>query len=672
MAHMFGGVSWKKARQAAATPAPVQVQEQEVVETTATVESTLAPALLGSVVALYAVTFAILSVMQHASFQTNAFDLGNMDQAVWNTLHGRFLEFTNWEGGNTRLAVHVEPILFLVAPFYALYSGPETLLVLQSVVLALGALPAFWLARRVLDNVFAAAVCGFTYLLAPALEIANLADFHAVSFSSTLLLFAFYYAYQRNNVGFFIAAVLAMATKEHVPFTIFLMGLYIVFVQRRLIVGYAASGIALAWAAIAFGIVLPHFNPEGVSPYLSRYDQLGRDPLDMLTNVLSDPGAAIGLVLEPAKLDYVQSVFSPTLYLALLSPATVVMALPDLAINLLSNFPEMFAGRAHYGAVLVPVVTISTILGLANARRLLERVHPLSAQWGVGVLAVLVLGSSLMSFWQQVFLPLTDHLPETTKRMGAAHELKALIPPDAAVAASTTLNPHVSQRQQVSLFPDIEQAEYIFLDVTASPYPIDAANQWWRVQKLLNSGDWGVVAARNGYLLLRRGAPSSALTEEFYTFVRGDSSAVTVPLSLMFGDAVELAGYDLVPGEQLHGTVPHAKMTLFFKTHQWLPQDFLISVSVVGDGNQEIYHERYQPTTLWVPPTKWAPGELMQVQLPWLPLARANHAEVRVELVGTQEPYAPLPFLLPEAGVAQQPLRNDGTAVRIVELRKGF
>ena len=230
MAHMFGGVSWKKARQAAATPAPVQ--EQEVVETTATVESTLAPALLGSVVALYAVTFAILSVMQHASFQTNAFDLGNMDQAVWNTLHGRFLEFTNWEGGNTRLAVHVEPILFLVAPFYALYSGPETLLVLQSVVLALGALPAFWLARRVLGNVFAAAVCGFTYLLAPALEIANLADFHAVAFSSTLLLFAFYYAYQRNNVGFFLAAVLAMATKEHVPFTIFLMGLYIVFVQR--------------------------------------------------------------------------------------------------------------------------------------------------------------------------------------------------------------------------------------------------------------------------------------------------------------------------------------------------------------------------------------------------------------------------------------------------------
>ena len=111
-----------------------------------------------------------------------------------------------------------------------------------------------------------AAVCGFTYLLAPALEIANLADFHAVSFSSTLLLFAFYYAYQRNNVGFFLAAVLAMATKEHVPFTIFLMGLYIVFVQRRLIVGYAASGIALAWAAIAFGVVLPHFNPEGCRP----------------------------------------------------------------------------------------------------------------------------------------------------------------------------------------------------------------------------------------------------------------------------------------------------------------------------------------------------------------------------------------------------------------------
>ncbi|MDO8673701.1 MAG: hypothetical protein Q7O66_20005, partial [Dehalococcoidia bacterium] len=53
------------------------------------------------IIGLYALTFALLSIQQHDSFGTNAFDLGNMDQAVWNTANGRWFEFTNWEGGHS-------------------------------------------------------------------------------------------------------------------------------------------------------------------------------------------------------------------------------------------------------------------------------------------------------------------------------------------------------------------------------------------------------------------------------------------------------------------------------------------------------------------------------------------------------------------------------------------
>lgn len=668
MANIFGRIGWRQSRQAAWSEADEQASAPP-----AAWETGLVPSLVASVVALYAVTFAILSILQHESFQTNAFDLGNMDQAVWNTLHGRPLEFTNWSGGNTRLAAHVEPILFLIAPLYIIYSSPVTLLVLQSVVLSLGALPAFWLARQVLRNAFAAAVCSFSYLLAPALEIANLADFHAVAFSSTLLLFAFYYAYQRRYLGFFIAAVLAMATKEHVPFTIFFMGLYIAWVQRRPRVGYAAAGIAFLWAATAFGFVLPHFNPEGASPYLSRYDQLGKGPLEIAQTMVFVPGATWQLATEPAKLDYVRNLFSPTLYLSLLSPATLVMALPDLSINLLSNFIEMYAGRAHYGAILVPVITISTILGLGHLRWLLARISDGLAQWGVAVGASLVLVSSLVSFWQQVFLPLTDHLPQTSARMQTARELMALIPPDAAVAAGSSLNPHVSQRRQVSLFPEIDRAEYVFLDVTASPYPIDTASQWWQTQQLLDGGGWGVVAARDGYLLLRRGALARTLPDEFFTFTKGDPKAERVPLALSFGGVVDLVGYQAEPGTTVHGPAAYTKLELFLQTRYWLPQDFLIAVSVVDEDEQKVYLERYQPTTLWHPPTRWVPGDLIHVQAPWLPLGAVEHAEVRVALVQREWPHRPVASLLPQAANAgsQDRLREDGTAFRIVKLQRG-
>src|ERR1700730_5033295 len=57
------------------------------------------------------------AVLRYTTFKATAFDLGNMDQANWNTLHGHPLEFTNhssnWYGAPIRLAEHVEPIFYL-------------------------------------------------------------------------------------------------------------------------------------------------------------------------------------------------------------------------------------------------------------------------------------------------------------------------------------------------------------------------------------------------------------------------------------------------------------------------------------------------------------------------------------------------------------------------------
>jgi len=95
-----------------------------------------------------ALAFAILvgyhAIFRHLEFHTDAFDLGNMDQAVWNTLHGHPFRFTNRGnddfGPPTRLSIHVEPILLLLSLLYLIHSGPVTLLATQTIALALGAI----------------------------------------------------------------------------------------------------------------------------------------------------------------------------------------------------------------------------------------------------------------------------------------------------------------------------------------------------------------------------------------------------------------------------------------------------------------------------------------------------------------------------------------------------
>jgi len=153
----------------------------------------LAPGIVALLIILYIAVFSALAVARHEAFETLAFDLGDYDQAVWNTIHGRILRLTNVEGLTTRLAMHVEPILLPVSLFYLIYSSPKTLLVLQTVAVALGAWPVYLLAREKMQSEFGGVVFALAYLLFPALESANLFDFHAVTLAPVFLLSAFYF-----------------------------------------------------------------------------------------------------------------------------------------------------------------------------------------------------------------------------------------------------------------------------------------------------------------------------------------------------------------------------------------------------------------------------------------------------------------------------------------------
>ena len=148
---------------------------------------------------VYSAYFSALSIQRHNTFRTYASDMGQMDQAMWNTLHGNWLQDTRAPGGENepRLTDHVEPIFLVVPLVFLVYSGIESLFVLQSVVIALGALPVFWIAQRRLKSQWAALAFAAMYLLIPALQAANLAEFHAITFAPAPLLFAFNYAEER-------------------------------------------------------------------------------------------------------------------------------------------------------------------------------------------------------------------------------------------------------------------------------------------------------------------------------------------------------------------------------------------------------------------------------------------------------------------------------------------
>ena len=108
--------------------------------------------LLGVLILSYAVFFSAYSLQRHATFNTYAADLSYIDQPMWNTLHGRFLERTLGDRQAPRVAEHLEPILLPLSLAFLIWNDVRAILILQTLALALGAVPVFWLACSVLGR----------------------------------------------------------------------------------------------------------------------------------------------------------------------------------------------------------------------------------------------------------------------------------------------------------------------------------------------------------------------------------------------------------------------------------------------------------------------------------------------------------------------------------------
>lgn len=603
-------------------------------------------------VVLYAGFFSAFTIARHEAFESGAFDLGFMDQAAWNTLRGHIMgvSIELWTA-STHLGYHFDPILILVSPAYLVYSSPNSLLVVQSVALALGALPASWLARRRLGSNWAAIALALAYLLYPGLEAANVYDFHGFALSAPLILVCFYLIETERLGWFAVAAVLTNATKENTPLTTAMLGLYLVVARRRVGAGAATFLVSVGWFLAATYVAIPSFNAEGQSWLWHRFGGMGGTPLQIVGFLLENPRRLIEPAPGLSNLSYLAKLLFPLGFLSPLDPLSFLVAAPGLATNLLTVYEPMHLLETyHYTASLVPVVVVSAIYGAERAIRLaswlLGRVAGARAaltptlsreerEAGQGVrsgphllfvalVSVGVLACSLAYHYYRGYTPISPSFawPQVAEHQAVGRRIAASIPPEAAVSAQSNLYPHVSQRKMVWMFPYVGPADYIFLDVASQPNSVGLNDDFHRILRdALERSDFGPVVAEDGYLLVKRGAPHRELPDGFFDFARAPAPAPRYRLDARFGDAVRLIGFDLQTGRDAT-----ANLTLYWQPLRRLDRDLFFPVYLTdGRGHEQGATLYRQPADVWYPTTAWRPGETVRIQtlnLPWDPRGR--------------------------------------------------
>jgi len=613
---------------------------------------------LGLMVIGFAVVLGWLSVARHLAYQSHAFDLGNMDQAVWNTLHGNLLHFSDMAVGRrvltSRFAIHVEPLLIALSVLYLLHSGAETLLVAQAVVVSVGAVPAYLLARRALGRVWLALVFPAAYLLHPSLQNAVLDDFHPVVLSACFLLWALYFVYCRWMPGYAVAAGLAMSTKEEIGLLVAGIGLWLLL-RGRTYAGWMSIICGLGWFGFSILVLIPSFNPAGHSPYLSRYAYLGHGLGGVVLAALHHPGVIIQVLSSESRLAYLGYLMHPLGFVSLLGLPIMLLATPSLLINMLSKDPRMYSGFYQYSAEILPFVIAAAALGAGFVSRCFARLAGSSDRWLPALLCALVLVATVIDSRRYGFSPLAAGygVPSAAAHQALEDRLLRSIPPGAAVAAADEIEPHLSDRPWVYLLPTIHPrnapaARYLALDASIPSLPVTPQVLHATAVKALHSG-YGILQARDGVLVAERGSTRRRFPSGFYAFAfRRDN---TMNRTAVRWSDLSLVGFVVHPrGGSLNRSRPAVGLETYWRVVRHLPSGVAIRFlfSPVYRKSHPTFSSQWlistdSPTWDWLPLRVWPARRTIRAEsLPFSPsLMSAGYVDVAVDVVGLGRPRQP-------------------------------
>ena len=377
----------------------------------------------------------------HRGLGTSSFDVGLYDQGVW--LLSRFdAPFVTLMGRNL-FGDHASLILIFVAPLYWIWPGTETLLALQSVVVAAGALPIYFFARRHLNS--AAIGCAFAvvWLVNPAVNGTIFENYHPDSFLGLFVPIAIVAALTKRWRWYWVAVILSLLVKEDVVLVIVPLGAMVAMrgETRR---GILTIGVAISAALLGMFVLMK--NLIGV-PTRNGW----RIPFGGFTGFIKEsftnPTNVIQYLTSEGRLMYWWKMFAPFALLSLLAPEVAMISILVLVGNTVSNFWYQFHIEYHYSLVAVPALLIAVIVGLGRVgvgtRRLLVSIVVASSLWSASVWSYVPFRLDKYPHWG------AEH-PVAV----AADEMYAEIPPNAKISVLHSTAPHLAHRKEIYQFPN--------------------------------------------------------------------------------------------------------------------------------------------------------------------------------------------------------------------------
>jgi len=455
---------------------------------------------------IYTASFSWFTLSKHNTFTTYAWDLGIFDQGFWTTVNLDKLFYYTCElhlsESGSFFGIHFSPILFTIIPLYYLHQSAGTLLVAQSLIIGLSAIPVFKTAQ-LFHGKQTSCLLACLYLLNPALHGVICYDFHVQAFLPLTLGYVIYYTLSRKWNMLLLSVNIALAVQEQV---FYLMAAYLVFLviiilkeptretprQKAIIILMFIVSITV-WKILSANMI-HHFNPDIPSHLKAgqHYAVLGvDDPLKIPLYALTHPGKVLEALNYEwySKIGYLLSLFTPYLIVASQYPLQLIPTIPWFAISLLSNYPPYYRIGFQYSAYIIPFIYTGFIIGTSKITETRDPLYQRKLFKAITILAIITsLGLSPLSplTWGLHLSPAYEKPIETT-RTQRLNQIIEIIPENASILTQDNIFPHFSNRENAYVmipptYKDIKtwkdainwvtslETEYILIDLETDPH----------------------------------------------------------------------------------------------------------------------------------------------------------------------------------------------------------
>lgn len=448
---------------------------------------------------------------------TFGLDLGYFDEAIWKISQGKFPY--SGVGCIWLLEDHFQPILYLIAPLYRIWPNVRLLLIIQSLMMVLAAVPLYLTARIISRNLLFSLAVSAAYLFFIGTQFSILNEFHQVTLAPLFLSLAFYFLTLKNIRGFILSSLVLFFIKEDLSLLVSALGFGLLLGTK-----YKKAGILLISSGAVFFfaliyLILPKLSVLGVYSHLD-FGAIGRTPLDIVGKMIGNPLLIFSVFFD-------STVKLRTIFLSLYNfsflpvfsgPFYLIVLFEDFFTRFIYYGPQTtkWALVNHHSAVSAIVLPFASIFG---ARWIIGRFKG-KLNYGLFTgLLIFTTATQMVIVHAPVFSIFKSDFYKTYAWMEDNRKVMKLIPPTASLAANNSLLPHLTQRDDIYRLPFGQNSQYIMVDLEDGPNkyaPLQYAEMKSLIDSMIDTGKFSVIAQSGQAFLLKRNFKTDISKDKYY------------------------------------------------------------------------------------------------------------------------------------------------------------